>query len=284
MLFRPALPLLLATFLGLVVLCTAAPARVPHYTEAHTYHLHSELLLENPLRMFTDPLPLPLEPSSLPEQHDNIKTQSADDSLDDLRKTIKDIMKCKHVPGLGVGVVYKGKVVFSEGFGIANATSNEPVSDDSIFGIASMSKAFTSAGLGILQDRGVLTFNDLVSDHIPGFAMKDLTASSIVTIQDLISHRTGLPRHDTSLFNWKGSETRAEKVSDIRFLSPTYQIREKWQYNNWMVLAAGYLAGYTQNQTWDGTFVYLSFSVCLCCCLSLLPLLLIHISYLPRVS
>jgi len=250
MLLVRSFPLFLIALCGLVAFCHAAPARVPHFSRAHLYHQHVEMMLENPLRQLVDPLPLPLEPSILPEK-DTIHTQGTS-TLDDLRKNITEIMKCKHVPGLAIGVVHKGKVVFSEGFGIANATSGDLVTDDSIFGIASMSKAFAGAALGILQDRGVLTFNDLVSDHIPGFALKDLTASSIVTIQDLMSHRTGLPRHDTAMFNWKGNETRGEKASDARFISPSYQIREKWQYNNWMIMVAGYLAGYTQNQTWDG--------------------------------
>ena len=92
--------------------------------------------------------------------------------------------------GIAIGVIQDGKVTHLKGYGIASKNSNTSVDENTLFAIASNSKAFTATALGILVDQGKLLWNDKVIDHIPEFKMYDSYVTANFTILDLLTHRS----------------------------------------------------------------------------------------------
>jgi CubicO group peptidase (beta-lactamase class C family) len=158
-------------------------------------------------------------------------------------------MKRWEVPGIGVGIVKDGKVIFAEGFGLRNVEKNLPVTPDTIFAIGSASKAFTSMDIGILADEGKIDWDKPVQTYLPTFKLKDEVATARMTVRDLVSHKSGLPRHDGM---WYGSPLSRKDIFDrLQYLDFSADFRQTFQYNNLMFLTAGYLVGQVTNSTWE---------------------------------
>ncbi|MGB5322167.1 serine hydrolase domain-containing protein, partial [Lutimonas sp.] len=94
--------------------------------------------------------------------------------------------------GFAIGVVKDGKILHVKGYGVNSVDLNEAVTADTPFGIASNSKAFTSAALAILVEQGKINWEDKVIRHIPEFKMYNDYVTNNFTIQDLLTHRSGL--------------------------------------------------------------------------------------------
>lgn len=163
-----------------------------------------------------------------------------------LERTIADFK----VPGLAVCVVEDGRVVYRRGVGMRDVARKLPVTPDTVFTIASCSKAFTTFVLGTLVDEGKLDWDAPVSSVLPEFRMYDPAATATVTPRDLVTHRTGLPRHDMLWYN-NLTLSRRELVERMRYLEPSAAPRAKWQYNNLGYVAAGYLAERITGKTWE---------------------------------
>ena len=145
------------------------------------------------------------------------------------------------VPGLAIAVVQDGKIVYARGFGYRDLDKKLPVTPHTIFGIGSCSKAFTATTMGILVDEGKLEWDKPVREYLPTFRLSDEVATDRVTPRDLMTHRTGLPRHDNV---WIRSElTRQQMFDALHTLEFSRDIRQTYQYNNLMVMTAGYLVG-----------------------------------------
>ncbi len=104
-----------------------------------------------------------------------------------------------NVPGFAVGIIKNGEVVFEKGYGFRNTETKDEVDTETVFGIASCSKAFTAACLGILVDEGKIKWDDRVIDHYPEFKMYDPYITKEMQIQDLVCHRSGLQTFDGDL-------------------------------------------------------------------------------------
>ena len=109
---------------------------------------------------------------------------------------LKKDMKFWNIPGLSVGVIRDGEIIFQNGYGLRNIASDLPMTHDTLGGIASCSKSFTSAVIASLVDEGKLGFDTPVMEYIPGFRLMDPVAGSEVTVRDMLYHRTGLANHD----------------------------------------------------------------------------------------
>src|SRR5690606_9442514 len=96
------------------------------------------------------------------------------------------------VPGMSVGVIKDGKVVYAKGFGVRSLNTKQSMDENTLVGIASNSKGFTATALAILADEGKLNFDDKVTAYIPEFQMYDPYVTQEITIKDLITHRAGL--------------------------------------------------------------------------------------------
>ena len=153
------------------------------------------------------------------------------------------------IPGLAVAIVKNDSVLFSKGFGVREVGKNLPVTDTTLFGIASLTKAFTAAAVGLLVDEGKMKWDDPVVKYLPGFQLYDSCITGRITLRDLLAHRSGIP---TTIRLWYGAPiSRSELVGRLRYLKPATGFRNTWTYNNILFLAAGEAVAHTAGTSWD---------------------------------
>ncbi|MCB9211639.1 MAG: beta-lactamase family protein, partial [Ignavibacteriales bacterium] len=120
----------------------------------------------------------------------SISAQSYSEGLID--SIVNKTLQTFDIPGIAVSIIKDNKIVHSKGYGVRSLSNNLPVDENTLFGIASNSKAFTSATLGILVDEGKLNWDDKVIDFIPEFRLYDPYVTNDFTIRDLLTHRSGM--------------------------------------------------------------------------------------------
>ncbi len=170
-------------------------------------------------------------------------------NINGLDAFIERIMKDWKVPGLAVAIVKDGKIAYAKGFGYRDVKKSFPVTPDTLFAIGSCSKAFTAAALGILVDEGKLEWDKPVREYMPDFRLQDEYATQQLRPRDLVTHQSGLPRHDLV---WYGSPlTRNELYERLRYLEPSKPLFSKFQYNNLMYMTAGVLVERISGQSWE---------------------------------
>lgn len=178
--------------------------------------------------------------------------QIVEAKLHEFTDFVQTIMQEWKVQGLAIAIVHDGEVLFTRGFGQRDVARALPVTPRTLFPIASCSKAFTTAALGLLADEGQLDWETPVRHYLPSFHLHDTLVSERMTPRDLVTHRSGLPRHDLAWYN--SSASRKELFERLRYLEPTTDLRAFWQYQNIMYMVAGYLIEQITGQTWE-TFV-----------------------------
>lgn len=172
--------------------------------------------------------------------------------LDGLDDYVEETMEAWGVPGLGLAVVKDGSVVHARGYGVREAGRDAPVDEHTVFAIGSSSKAFTTATLAMLVEEGELSWDDPATRHLPGLRLHDAYPTHELTVRDLVTHRSGLPRCDRL---WYGTSfDRDEVVRRIRFCEPSWSFRSHFGYQNVMFLAAGEIVSEVSGTRWD-TFV-----------------------------
>ena len=172
-------------------------------------------------------------------------------AYEELDSYIAQAVDSFNVPGFAVGIIKNGNVILAKGYGVKNTDTDKLVDTETIFGIASCSKAFTAACLAILVDDGTLKWSDRVIEHYPEFQLYDPYITKEFRIDDLLSHRSGLITFDGDLL-WYGSDyDRKEIVRRIRFRKNEHGFREKFGYQNVMYIAAGELIEKISGKTWD---------------------------------
>jgi CubicO group peptidase (beta-lactamase class C family) len=161
-------------------------------------------------------------------------------------------MKEFQVPGVAVGIVKDGKLVFAKGYGVRALGDPDPVDADTVFGIASNTKAFTTAALATLVDGGKLGWDDRVIDHIPNFRMWDSWVTREFTIRDLLTHRSGLGLGAGDLlFVTPTDFTSDDILNALRYLRPVSSFRSQFDYDNLMYAVAGRVITSVSGKTWD---------------------------------
>ncbi|MBO4881725.1 MAG: serine hydrolase [Firmicutes bacterium] len=153
-------------------------------------------------------------------------------------------------PGMGVGVIKDGEVLFAGGFGYKDLETKEPIDADTMWGIASCSKSFTATLVGMLVDDGVLDFDRPVKDYLPDFKMYDAFATAECTLRDMFCHRTGLAGYD-AVWSDVTITDREELWKRLQYLRPNLPFRYKAQYNNYMVDIAAHVAEKVTGRSWD---------------------------------
>src|SRR5215472_468458 len=152
---------------------------------------------------------------------------------------VQKVMRDWRVPGLAVAVARGDEIVLLQGYRQRDTTRQLDVTARTLFAIGSATKAFTTMALGMLAEEGKLDWDTPVRTYLPTFRLHDPFATERMTPRDLVSHRSGLPRHDRM---WYGAAfTRQDIVDRLRYLEPNRDFRTAWQYQNLMYLTAGYL-------------------------------------------
>lgn len=172
-----------------------------------------------------------------------------DKRLAGLDTFVARVLKDWKAPGVSIAVVEKNKVVYTGGFGYRDAEKKLPVTENTLFAIGSCTKAFTSSMLGMLVKDGLIDLDKPVRTYLPELKFYNEYLNDHVTLRDMMCHRTGLPRHD---YSWYGSTaTRMELLKRIEFQEPTAELRERYQYNNFMFMSQGVLLEKLTGKSWE---------------------------------
>ena len=154
------------------------------------------------------------------------------------------------IPGLAVAVVKDGEPVLMKGYGTRAVGDKTPVDEHTLFAIASNTKAFLTASLGMLVEEEKLGWDDPVRQHLPYFELYDPWVTNEMRVRDLLCHRSGLGEYSGDLI-WYGTNYSAEEtVRRARHLRPAGSFRAYYGYNNIMFMAAGELFPALAGRTW----------------------------------
>ncbi len=166
---------------------------------------------------------------------------------------VENSMKAFDVPGIAVGIIKDGKIIHAKGYGLRSLNTKQKTDENTLFGIASNSKAFTCATLGILVDEGKIKWDDKVRDYIPEFKLYNPYVTEEFTIRDLVTHRSGLGLGAGDLMFFPDSSDFELKdiIYNLRFLKQVSGFRTKYDYDNNLYIIAGEIVARVTGKSWD---------------------------------
>lgn len=179
------------------------------------------------------------------------QTQTTAERLKEIEAYAGKARRDWRVPGFAMAIVKDDKVVFAKGYGSRDLVKPGAVDENTLFAIASNSKAFTSAALAMLVDEGKIKWDDPVTKYLPFFQLHDPYVTRELTIRDLLSHRSGLETFGGDLLWYETTYSREEILRRVRFLKPTSSFRSRFGYQNIMFLAAGEIVARVSGKSWD---------------------------------
>ena len=154
------------------------------------------------------------------------------------------------VPSASIGIVKDGELVFTGNYGVKEIGKKNPPDQNTLYAIASNSKAFTSAIIGMLVQEGQLDWNDKVRQYLPYFAVYDDWVSEHATIRDLLSHRIGLGTFSGDNIWYKSDQSSEEMIKNISYVPKAYDFRAGYGYSNLMYITAGELIRTVTGKSW----------------------------------
>ena len=170
--------------------------------------------------------------------------------LQQLDSFISRVMNDWHTMGVSIAVVKKDSVLFAKGYGYRDFTNRLPVTGNTIFPIASCSKTFASALMGMASDEKKIELNKPVYQYLPQFHLYSDELTKKATIKNLLSHTTGVPGHDWA---WTFNTNFPEEVylQRISHLQPSAPLSTRYQYNSFMFFVLSVLAEKIYNKNWN---------------------------------
>ncbi len=163
---------------------------------------------------------------------------------------MEQLLKDWNAPGVGVGIVAGDKLVFAKGYGYRDFEKKLPVTSNTLFPIGSNTKLFTAVAAGLLVEEGKLTWDEPIRDAVPAIRFHNNELNNMVTLRDMLAHRTGITRQD-SLWYRQDSFSRQDLFSRIKYFEPDAALRQKFLYNNIMYAAVGYIIELVSGMTWE---------------------------------
>lgn len=196
------------------------------------------------LSRFAAPVAAVVFASSLNGQQPSVDARLA--GFDDY---MRQIVKDWNVPGIGVGVVIKDKLVFAKGYGYRDHGKKLPFTPTTTAPIASNTKLFTAVAAGFLVDEGKLDWDKPIRQFVPSIQFYNDDLNRAVTIRDMLAHRTGITRHD--LIWYKSDFTQKELFERLKYLEPAEPMRSVFLYNNMMYAGSGYAIELLSGKPWE---------------------------------
>ena len=180
----------------------------------------------------------------------SIHAQIEDQQLD---KLIQETLTTFEVPGISVGILKDGKVVYAKGHGVRSLTTKKDMNAETLVGVASNSKGFTCFALAMMIDEGKLNWDDPVRKHIPEFQLYDPWVTENFTVRDLVTHRNGmgLGAGDLMFFPEGNDFDVDDVINGVKYLEPESSFRSKFAYNNNMFIIAGEVLKRVSGLSWE---------------------------------
>ncbi|MFK7934628.1 MAG: serine hydrolase [Saprospiraceae bacterium] len=176
--------------------------------------------------------------------------QQHDDRLDSLQIIVEQLMKENHTVGLAIAVVEDDKVVYSNGFGYRNLESKLPVTPHTLFSVGSVTKQFTATLMGIYQGQGKLSIDDQPRLHLPYLYFYNHEMNQLVTISDLLAHRSGIGGVDgTDVFF--PTNSIEQHLKRLPHLAPNSVVRERFDYSNMGYSILGGISEQISGKSWE---------------------------------
>jgi len=162
---------------------------------------------------------------------------------------VQDAMPGWHCPGVAIAVLRGDDVLYRAAHGQRDVEQGLPLTPDTRFAMASVTKSFTAMSAALLVDEGKLGWDQPIREVVPELILHDAYATAHLSLRDMLSHRSGLPRHD--LAAWRLDLPRAEFVKRMRHLRLSAGFREKFQYNNLMYYLTAHVVERVTGQRWE---------------------------------
>ncbi|PZU80928.1 MAG: hypothetical protein DI529_16160 [Chryseobacterium sp.] len=159
------------------------------------------------------------------------------------------ILKNWNCPGMGVGIVYKGKLVYAKGFGYRDYGKKLPITANTLFQIASNTKLFTAISAGFLVDENKLSWDNPIKNDVPTLNFYNNELNNNVTLRDMLGHRTGISRHD--MIWYQSNIGKKELFEKVKYLEPAAPMRTKFLYNNIMFSTVGEIIEQKSGKTFE---------------------------------
>jgi len=173
-----------------------------------------------------------------------------DERLIGLEKELNEILEVTKTPGFTVAIVEGKKIIYAKGFGYRDFENKISADANTLYAIGSSSKAFTSSILGQLRQEDKISFEESPIKYIPDLKFYNDEMNNNIIIKDLMSHRTGLPRHDYSWYLFP-TNNKDSLLLRVEHQEPFIGVREQWYYNNFMFLAQGVIAERITDESWE---------------------------------
>ncbi|HWK02012.1 MAG TPA: serine hydrolase [Puia sp.] len=182
-----------------------------------------------------------------------ITTQAQPMNATAIDSLVTRTLRTFEVPGIAVCIIKDGKIIHSKGYGVRSLDTRQPMDENTLFGIASNSKAFTTAALGMLVDEGKLNWDDKVRKYIPEFKLFDPYVTEEFTIRDLLCHRSGLGlgAGDLMFFPDSSDFTIPDILHNLQFLKPVTSFRSQYAYDNNLYIVAGEVVARASGMSWE---------------------------------
>ncbi len=183
-----------------------------------------------------------------------VHAQTLDERIKEIDNYANSVLAEWKGPGMAIGIVKDDRVVFLKGYGVRELGKPEPVDENTLFAIASNSKAFTTAALAVLVDEKKIAWDDKVTKYLPELEMYDPWVTNELTIRDLVTHRVGLDTFSGDLLWYETTYPSEEIIRRQRFLKPVSSFRSRYGYQNLMFIVAGEVIERVSGRPW-GEFI-----------------------------
>ena len=168
-----------------------------------------------------------------------------------LDKYYAKMVKDWEVPSATIGIVKDGKLIFTGNYGVLEVGKKDKPDENTLYAIASNSKAFTTAIIGMLVQEGKLNWEDKVKKYLPYFELYDPWVSNEITIRDILSHRVGLGTFSGDVIWFKSDLTSEEIIRRAKYIPKAYNFRSGYGYSNLMYITAGELIKTVTGKSWS---------------------------------